>query len=300
MAGPDPEVVAWVSAILGTEVTVLRGLRHGSSPWLLQAGGREVVLRVGRAELAAETATEVAAMTYLASVAGASVPVAELLGYDLAERTGYRLLLTACVPGTGVIPLEPDPVRLQALGAVAARISSVKLTPAPALPVRSRPIEPEDFAGMRRDRGASDLLRAAEAAVANARPSDDRPGLVHGDLWHGNTLWDNGELTAVIDWDCAGVGPAGIDLGSLRCDAAWCHGVDAAEHILRGWEAEAGGPASDLSYWDVVAALASPPDMGGFPVSMAAQGRPDLTRDVMVKRRDAFLGAALGRLAAAG
>lgn len=238
-------------------------------------------------------------MTYLASVAGASVPVAELLGYDLAERTGYGLVLTAWVPGTGVIPPGPDPVRLQALGAVAARISSVELTSVPALPVRSRPIEPVDFAGMRRDQGAPDLLCAAEVAVASARPADDRPGLVHGDLWYGNTLWDSGELTAVIDWDCAGVGPAGIDLGSLRGDAAWCYGAGAAGHILRGWEAEAGRPASDLSYWDVVAALASPPDMGWFPVSMAAQGRPDLTRDVMVKRRDAFLDAALGRLAAA-
>jgi aminoglycoside phosphotransferase (APT) family kinase protein len=284
--------------ILGTEVTVLRGLRHGSSPWLLRAGGREVILRVGRAELAAETATEVAAMNYAARVAGVTLPVAELLGYDLAVRTGYGLVLTACMPGTSVIPPEPDPVRLRALGAVAARISSVKLTPAPALPVRSRPIEAEDFAGMRRDQGAPDLLRAAEVAVARARPGDDRPGLVHGDLWHGNTLWDGDGLTAVLDWDCAGVGPAGIDLGSLRCDAAWCHGVEAAEHILRGWEAEAGRPASDVPYWDAVAALASPPDMGGFPVSMAAQGRPDLTREVMLERRDAFLDAALGRLAA--
>ena len=65
----------------------------------------------------------------------------------------------------------------------------------------------------------------------------------------------------MLDWDCAGVGPAGIDLGSLRCDAAWCHGAEAAEQILRGWEAEAGRPASDVPYWDAVAALASPPDM---------------------------------------
>jgi hypothetical protein len=62
----------------------------------------------------------------------------------------------------------------------------------------------------------------------------------------------------VLDWDCAGVGPAGIDLGSLRCDAAWCHGIEAAE-----------------------------------------QGRPDLTGEVMIERRDAFLDAALTRLAAA-
>ena len=237
-------------------------------------------------------------MTHAARVAGAILPVAELLGYDLAGRTGYGLVLTACMPGTSVIPPEADPERLQALGAAAARIHSIEVTPAPALPVRSRPIEPEDFAGMRREQGAPDLLRAAEAAVAATRPDDGRPGLVHGDLWHGNTLWDDGRLTAVLDWDCAGVGPAGLDLGSLRCDAAWCHGVEAAGDILRGWEAEAGRPASDVPYWDAVAALASPPDMGWFPVSMALQGRPDLTREVMLERRDAFLDAALSQLAA--
>jgi aminoglycoside phosphotransferase (APT) family kinase protein len=299
VACPDVGVLDWASAVLDTEITVLRGLRHGGSPWLLRAGDREVILRMARAEQAAETATEVAAMTYAARVAGTALPVAELLGYDLAERTGYGLVLTARVPGTSVIPRGPDPERLRALGAAAARISSVKLTAAPALPLRSRPIEADDFAGMRREQGASDLLRAAEAAVAATRPDDGRPGLVHGDLWHGNTLWNDGKLAAVLDWDCAGVGPAGIDLGSLRCDAAWCHGIEAAEHVLRGWDAEAGKPASDVPYWDAVAALASPPDMGWFPASMALQGRPDLTGEVMLERRDAFLNAALTRLAAA-
>jgi aminoglycoside phosphotransferase (APT) family kinase protein len=148
--------------------------------------------------------------------------------------------------------------------------------------------------------GARRICSAAEAAVAATRPDEGRLGLVHGDLWYGNTLWDDGRLTAVLDWDCAGVGPAGIDLGSLRCDAARCHGTEAAEHILRGWEAEAGRPASDIPYWDAVASLASPVDMGRFPTAMAGQGRPDLTRAVMLERRDAFLGAALSRLASAG
>lgn len=300
MADPDIQVVDWASAILETEVTVLRGLRLGGSPWLLRAGEREVVLRVAPPEQVAETATEAAAMTYAARAAGPTLPVAELLGCDLAERTDYGLVLIAYVPGTSVIPAGPDPQRLRALGATAARINSVEFAPVPALPLRSRPIEGEDFAGMRREQGASQLLRAAEVAVAATRPQDGRLGLVHGDLWYGNTLWDGDRLTAVLDWDCAGVGPAGIDLGSLRCDAAWCHGVEAAEHILHGWEAEAGRPASDVPYWDAVAALASPPDMGWFPMSMADQGRPDLTREVMLERRNAFLDAALSRLTAHG
>ena len=168
MTYPDAEALDWASAVLDTEVTVLRGLRHGGSPWLLRAGDREVVLRVARAEQAAETATEVAAMTHAARVAGAIFPVAELLGYDLAERTGYGLVLTACVPGTSVIPREPDPGRLQALGAAAALISSIQVTPAPALPVRSRPIEADDFAGMNYDRAHGDLARL-QGALGGAK-----------------------------------------------------------------------------------------------------------------------------------
>lgn len=296
MASPDAAVIDWVSTVLASDVAVLRGLRHGGSPWLLRARDREVVLRVAPSERAAGIATEVAAMTCAARAVAAALPIAELLGYDLAERTGYGLVLTARVPGTSAIPLRSDPDRLRALGAAAARISSIQLAVAPALPIRSRPIEGEDFAGMRRDQGAPELLRAAEAAVAATRPDDDRHGLVHGDLWYGNTLWDNGRLAAVLDWDCAGVGPAGIDLGSLRCDAAWSYGLDAAEHILRGWEAQAGRPAAAVAYWDTVAALASPPDLGWFPMEMADHGRPDLTRDVMLERRDAFLEAALTQL----
>jgi len=134
--------------------------------------------------------------------------------------------------------------------------------------------------------------QVAGSGVIPAEPDPER-------LWYGNTLWDDdGHLTAIIDWDCAGVGPAGIDLGSLRCDAAWCHGLAAAADILRGWEAEAGRAARDVAYWDVVASLSSPPDMGWFPESMVAQGRPDLTREIMLERRDAFLAAALSQLGA--
>jgi len=38
--------------------------------------------------------------------------------------------------------------------------------------------------------------------------------------------------------------------------------------------------------------------MGWFPESMVAQGRPGLTREIMLERRDAFLAAALSQLGA--
>lgn len=81
MPSPPPEVLDWSATVLGTDVTVVRGLRNGYTPWLLRAGNREVVLRVRRAEFARETPTEIAAMTYVAKSAGADFPVADLLGY---------------------------------------------------------------------------------------------------------------------------------------------------------------------------------------------------------------------------
>lgn len=48
---------------------------------------------------------------------------------------------------------------------------------------------------------------------------------------------------------------------------------------VRTTQADAGRPARDVPYFDAVAALASPPGMGWFPISMAASrpgGTPPL------------------------
>jgi len=37
--------------------------------------------------------------------------------------------------------------------------------------------------------------------------------LTHHDFWSGNTLWQRGVLTGVVDWAGAAVGPRGFDVG---------------------------------------------------------------------------------------
>jgi aminoglycoside phosphotransferase len=268
---------------------VVRGLHEGGAPWLLQAGDRAVILKAGTPDLAARFATEAAALR-LAAAAGVPVPV--VLGY----ADGTRMLLQR-LPGTSRIPCEPDGKRLRALGAAAARLRTVSSEPTDALPVRDRPIADMDFAGIRREHGASRLLLDAEEIVAGARPAGEQAAFVHGDLWHGNTIWDGDVLSGILDWDCAGVGPAGVDLGSLRCDAAVCFGIEAADLVLAGWEEEAGHPADNVGYWDAVAALSTPPDMAWVAATIADQGRPDLNdRALLNARRDTFLRQALTSL----
>jgi hypothetical protein len=47
--------------------------------------------------------------------------------------------------------------------------------------------------------------------------------------------------------------------------------------VPQGWEHAAGRVAEDVAYWDVVAALATPPDMGWFPPPSAPKAVPTLT-----------------------
>ena len=40
------------------------------------------------------------------------------------------------------------------------------------------------------------------------------PVLNHGDYWAGNVLWRRGRLAAIVDWDSAALGPAGLDVAT--------------------------------------------------------------------------------------
>jgi aminoglycoside phosphotransferase (APT) family kinase protein len=259
------------------------GLREGKSPWLLTfADGRQAVLRdLGPFE------TEIAAL----AVAGEhGVPAPRVLA------SGEGGILLSVVPGSSKIPLTPEPGRLHALGVATAAIHAVELAPSKDLPERHRPIEGVDFDEWRTRRGASPLLARASEALAS-RPEPSHPlVLVHGDLWQGNTMWLDGVLTAVIDWDCAGVGHPGVDIGSLRVDAALFFGPEYGDVVLAGWQERAGKPAPDVAYWDVVASLSTPPDVGEWVPNAVDQGRPDLDGPTLNARRDEFLKAALTRL----
>jgi Ser/Thr protein kinase RdoA (MazF antagonist) len=304
-AGPPPELLAWAVAALGGSGRAgvrVTGLREGGSPWQVELGsGGCGVLRVLDVEARPRLVTELAAVQH-AAAHGLPVPVVLAADVDGAVAPGRVAVLTSLLPGTSrAAGGPPPPARFRALGALAARLAAV---PAPeasaALPPRTRPIPDVDFAALRRGSRPRPLLVAAEETLAEREPPPRPPSFVHGDLWQGNTLWDGADdgdrLSGVVDWDSAGVGPAGIDLGSLRCDAAMTAGAQAAQAVLAGYEGVLGRPADDVAYWDVVAALCTPPEVGWFADAIRDQGRDDLDRPTLLRRRDAFLRTALDRL----
>jgi aminoglycoside phosphotransferase len=288
----DASFVEWAMGALpsGATLDAATGLRTGSPPWLMEArlpDGRvlSAVLRVGAEP--DELAVEVEAQRF-AGMHG--IPVAAVVAVRF-ERPA--MLLIEALNGSSAVPQALPVERLRRSGQLAGRISGCR--PPGSFPLRTRPIAGVDFKELRRAQPHPAFSRA-EAALARAHTTEKPTSFVHGDLWQGNLLWEGDTLTGVLDWDCAGRGASSLDLASMRLDAAMSWGVAAEEHVLEGWQTAAGRQPTDLAYWDVVAALATPVDLGWFVEATREQGRTDLTRETMVARRDAFLEGATDRL----
>ncbi|MFI7120224.1 phosphotransferase family protein [Amycolatopsis sp. NPDC049868] len=297
------KVQRWVSDAVGggAQVATATGLRQGANPWLLtfEPGGRveAAVLRLGDLtdpDHCERFATEVAAL----HVAGNhQLPAARLIATDLdGSAAGALAVLTTVLPGHSRIPSVASAERLQGFGAAAAALQAVPLAPRAALPLRTRSIADVDFAAQRREKGTTALLAAAEERLEQLPAPGGPTVLVHGDLWFGNTLWSGDRCTGLVDWDCAGAGSPGVDLGGARFDAALMFGLPAAEQVLEGWQHAAGRRAEQVAYWDVVAALGTLADMAFCVPALHDQGRSDLDADLLGQRRDAFLSTALSRL----
>jgi aminoglycoside phosphotransferase (APT) family kinase protein len=138
------------------------------------------------------------------------------------------------------------------------------------------------------------LQRADDTLRAIPRPRG-KTVLVHADLWAGNMMWDGDASVTLIDWKDSGVGEAGIDLGHLRMKMAVQYGLNAATHILDGWEREADREAADVSYWDVVAAVHTPTELDDWEPGFDDEGNR-LPSAAITERRDAFLRNALNQL----
>jgi aminoglycoside phosphotransferase (APT) family kinase protein len=81
------------------------------------------------------------------------------------------------------------------------------------------------------------------------------PALVHIDYWSGNILWDNGSISAVVDWEEAAQGDPGIDVAYCRMDMVLCGMSEAADLFLATYEQEMGRPVANLGFWELAAAV---------------------------------------------
>jgi aminoglycoside phosphotransferase (APT) family kinase protein len=305
MSMPPPDVLAWAGNAVAADGRVIGSSdlpqSRGKGPWRLDVNAGEsivqVVLHLSDPQHAAarrQYATEAAALG-LAERHVLAAP--RLLATDLdGSVTGHLAILQTALRGSSRIPREPDPTRLRDIGRMTAAIHAVTPTPTPSLPVRLRPLADVDFETLPVPSASADLFVTALRAMVDAATPSEPHCFVHGDLWQGNMLWEGDNHTGTVDWDFAGVGPPGVDLGSIRCDVVVMYGQAAAEEVLAGWEEVQGTRATNVGWWDATAAMCTPPDLGLWLPNFQHQGRHDLDLATVTTRRDAFLAAALGAI----
>lgn len=90
-------------------------------------------------------------------------------------------------------------------------------------------------------------------------PDDPAIGLVHGDYYSNNWVFDAGRLSGVVDWEGSSIGPVLLDLGwvcNMYDPAAW----GPLRQARMGWHP----PPEALVEWYAQAAGAMPPRLGWY------------------------------------
>ena len=279
---PTVDTLSWAARSVGPQRAVrsARPFSDRSASWRLDLAGAEVatvVLRTGDPtdELAHQhIVAEVAALTAAAS---SGVPAPRLIAHDVTGAEASQLaVVTTFLEGSSAVPPTVDDEHLRTLGRAVALLARIHPGEQAPLPLCDRPLQGIDFRALRAAGDSTPLLDEAERAVSTYVVSPHRQALVHGDCWQGNMMWRDGVFVGFVDWESAGRGPAGIDLGYLRMDVAVQFGPERVEAVLAGWLDADGPPVAELAYWDVVAGLCTPADLRDWVPVLAAAGRVDL------------------------
>ena len=299
---PSEQVLRWVAGVVGGMRVVSienasRSTHRPSGTFRLRVegtstGATDLILKVSVPRWITDgmVITNSRALR-LAEAHGLAAP--RLIAADLDGRaSGTVATLETFLSGSSDLPPMVSAVRLREAGAAIARVNAVVLAPQADLP----PWRAADDRAADRRRGrmpTTPLLQQADERVRSHGMPAVASVFVHGDAWGGNMLWEGDRCVALIDWNTAGAGKPGVDLGSLRMQMTLQYGQDAPSHVLEGWERQAGQEAVGVPYWDAVAALNTPTVMDGW-AGFADDGSL-LGAAAVTERRDAFLRTALSQ-----
>lgn len=132
-------------------------------------------------------------------------------------------------------------------------------------------------------------------AAAWPWPQQNGAGLLHGDFWPGNILWQEGRLAAILDWEDAQVGDPLADVANSRLEILWTWGPAALEGFTTHYQTQTALDFAGLPYYDLAAALRP---MGKFTEwaadAAAAATMRDRLRWFITQAFDALMAQGLG------
>ncbi len=219
---------------------------------------RLVVHQYGEADLAHNSQIAADEFRLLRAVRAAGIPAPEPYTYRAQhavplhmDEVGESYLVVEYVEGTTEIAPQDVPDAIDPLAEMMARIHQVDTSDLTFLSQRS-----ERTARLVRDRSADPLARRIGAALAAFPLAQRNPtGLLHGDFWTGNLLWNGGRIAAVIDWEDAALGDPLADVANTRLELLWAFGAAAMGQFTTRYQTLTQVDFADLRYWDLAAAL---------------------------------------------
>ncbi len=113
--------------------------------------------------------------------------------------------------------------------------------------------------------------------------------LLHGDFWPGNTLWEDGQLVGIIDWEDAALGDPLSDLANCRLEILWAFGMKALEDFTKYYKSKNKIDFSNLPYWDLCAALKPCGKLSGW-------GLEKKTEQAMIDKHKLFVSNAIKKI----
>jgi aminoglycoside phosphotransferase (APT) family kinase protein len=295
MSDVGDRVIRWIESTTGGVVLAATQLTAGGRagytvdveragsvvPLFLQAGRR------GRTGVGSFMPVEREAEVYRA-LAPLGIPTPSVWGAS-AE---LDVLLVDCMPGLVWFHAPRDPDEAESVAAdFVTHLARWHAVPARELdlpsfgPIRSIAAHQRDQVAAIRDTFvAEDRLRPLDALarltidlLESRLPDEDgEPVLVQGDTGPGNFLYDNGKVTAIIDWELAHVGDPMDDIAWLSWRATQ-HGFPDFPRRLREYEAASGNKvdAARVAYYRVNALARLGPHFGA--ADMGDRGTPRMS-----------------------
>jgi homoserine kinase type II len=255
-----------LGARYGLEVSSVKALRAGSvnSNFRLETAGSQAgfFLRVYEEQDAAGARRELDTVSHLARLGVPTPAPLELLaGGKLAEHAGKPVGVHPWVAGEILCLARITPEIAGQLGRALARVHvcSAQLQEIPEGRFRVQDLYARlDQVDASSDRYAADTalirqrLRHYTAQLEALGPLPR--GLIHGDLFRDNVLWQQGELRALLDFESASLGLFAYDL--MVCVHAWCYG-DAydARLVAALFDGYAGQRALEPAEWRALPVL---------------------------------------------
>jgi len=226
-------------------------------------------------------------------LAQSDLPAPHLVAADPdGQACGVPALLMTSLPGR--VDLTPHSF-MDWLQQMAQPLEPLHVVPAPDFHWHYYPyVSPLDADPPTWSNSPDLWLRAIE--VARQPWPSFTPVFIHRDYHPVNVLFDRGQLSGIVDWPNACLGPADFDIAWCRAKLSSMFGIDAANTFLKACRDHAGNGFTYNPFWDILAAIEVLPGPPEYYAPWQQFGLPFIPVAELIRRHEAFLKSVLQQI----